>query len=212
MSSLSIGSTGDSVVALQRALIAKGLLSGSADGRFGPKTLAAVEQFQRQSGLTTDGKVGPQTAARLGMQDSFESAGTQGSQSVSGITVTPSMRRFADIARRNAENLDTRGRCAYGVNTSIEKAFGFRNYGNGNEVDDNLPRSKFKQLNISLAEALKIPGLVLTWERTSTTAGQKYGHTAITLGNGRSSASDFVEQNTLGVGGRSGFKVFMPLI
>ncbi len=79
------------------------------------------------------------------------------------------------------------------------------------ELDNNLPRSQFKQLHISLAQALKIPGLILTWEHTSSTLGQRYGHTAITQGNGRSSTSDFVESNTLGAGGRTGLKVFMPL-
>ncbi|HEX8536610.1 MAG TPA: LysM domain-containing protein, partial [Cystobacter sp.] len=74
----------------------------------------------------------------------------------------------------------------------------------------NLPRDKFKQVNMSLAEALKIPGMVLTWEKTSSAAGSKYGHTAITTGDGRSSVSDFIERNTLGAGGRSGLKIFMP--
>ena len=45
---------------------------------------------------------------------------------------------------------------------------------------------------MSLEEAPKIPGLVLTWEKTSSRAGSKYGHTAITTGDGRSSVSDFI--------------------
>lgn len=36
-----------------------------ADGRFGPKTLLAVEAFQSERGLTPDGVVGPQTWAAL---------------------------------------------------------------------------------------------------------------------------------------------------
>ncbi len=127
------------------------------------------------------------------------------------IAVTPTMQRFAQVARATANSMNTRGRCATGVNASIRSTFGVPMWGNGNQVDNNLPRNKFRQVNLSLAEALKVPGLVLTWERTSTRAGQKYGHTAITLGDGRSSASDFVERNTLGTGGRSGFKVFMPI-
>jgi hypothetical protein len=134
--------------------------------------------------------------------------------SVNGVPVTNSMRRFAATAKQTALGMNGyhgRGQCAKGVNRSILKSFGIRNYGNGNQIDNNLPKSKFRQLNISLKDALKIPGLVLTWERTSTPKGKIYGHTAITLGDGKGSASDFVERNTLAAGGRSGFKVFQPI-
>jgi hypothetical protein len=106
----------------------------------------------------------------------------------------------------------SQGLCATGVSRAIVNAMGIKVWGNGNQIDDNLPRSKFKQIHIPLSEALKIPGLVLTWERTSTTLGAKYGHTAITLGDGHSSASDFIENNTLaGNASRSGLKIFMPI-
>ena len=53
---------------------------------------------------------------------------------------------------------------------------------------------------------------MLTWERTSTTLGQRYGHTAITAGDGHTSTSDFIEGNTLaGSSGRSGLRIFMPI-
>jgi len=38
-----------------------------ADGAFGPKTKAAVMEFQRRSGLVADGIVGPRTWERLGI-------------------------------------------------------------------------------------------------------------------------------------------------
>ena len=82
-------------------------------------------------------------------------------------------------------------------------------WGNGNQIDNNLPRNKFRQVNLSLEEALKIPGLVLTWESTSTSLGRIYGHTAITAGDGHTSYSDFIEHYTTN-SGRSGFKVLAP--
>jgi murein L,D-transpeptidase YcbB/YkuD len=41
------------------------ILGIEADGRFGPKTLLAVEQFQSDHGLSPDGIVGPQTWVAL---------------------------------------------------------------------------------------------------------------------------------------------------
>ena len=64
---LTTGSSGDSVRALQRALIAKGItVVGGADGRFGPKTLAAVNEFQRSVGLPVSNTVDEETAIALG--------------------------------------------------------------------------------------------------------------------------------------------------
>jgi Putative peptidoglycan binding domain/D-alanyl-D-alanine carboxypeptidase len=62
------GSKGDAVRLLQQTLktryplYAKNL---TVDGDFGPKTKAAVVEFQRRSGLTADGIVGPKTWAAL---------------------------------------------------------------------------------------------------------------------------------------------------
>lgn len=64
---LTTGSTGDSVRALQEALISKGItVIGGADGRFGPKTLAAVNEFQRSVGLQVTQTVDEATAIALG--------------------------------------------------------------------------------------------------------------------------------------------------
>ncbi len=56
---LRIGDTGPDVVRLQRDL---GI---SADGIFGPQTLAAVKAFQRAHALLVDGQVGPHTWGAL---------------------------------------------------------------------------------------------------------------------------------------------------
>ncbi|SEU38235.1 LysM peptidoglycan-binding domain-containing protein [Stigmatella erecta] len=167
-----------------------------------------------------------------GRTDSFEPAkgggtrgggntgGTKGGGKVEGGAgagapggATPAMRKLANAGRAAAMGMggyNSQGLCATGVSRAIQNAFGFKVWGNGNQIDNNLPRDKFKQVNMPLSEALKIPGLVLTWEKTSSKAGSIYGHTAITTGDGRSSVSDFIERNTLGAGGRSGLKIFMP--
>jgi murein DD-endopeptidase MepM/ murein hydrolase activator NlpD len=107
---------------------------------------------------------------------------------------------------------NSQGLCATGVSRAIQQTYGIKVWGNGNQIDDNLPRNKFKQINIPLSEALKIPGLILTWEHTSTRLGSIYGHTAITAGDGHSSYSDFIENNTLaGNASRSGLKIFAPI-
>lgn len=104
------------------------------------------------------------------------------------------------------------GLCATGVSRAIQRTYGIKVWGNGNQIDNNLPRSRFRQVHMSLAEALRTPGLILTWERTSSRLGSIYGHTAITSGDGRSSYSDFVERNTLAAeSGRSGLKIFAPI-
>jgi peptidoglycan hydrolase-like protein with peptidoglycan-binding domain len=60
------GSTGQQVVNLQYVLNRQGFYSGSLDGIFGPKTKAAVVQFQRHHGLEADGIVGTATLKALG--------------------------------------------------------------------------------------------------------------------------------------------------
>jgi murein DD-endopeptidase MepM/ murein hydrolase activator NlpD len=55
-----------SVAALQVALRAKGLYSGTVDGFAGPATRAAVRAFQRRAGIASDGIAGPQTLRALG--------------------------------------------------------------------------------------------------------------------------------------------------
>lgn len=62
---LSEGSTGDDVKALQILLTGMGCNCGNADGIFGAKTLAAVKKFQDMCGLVADGVVGILTWSKL---------------------------------------------------------------------------------------------------------------------------------------------------
>jgi putative chitinase len=68
MAVLREGSTGDQVIELQTRLKELGFDPGVVDGDFGPKTTAAVRDFQRSKGLEDDGVVGPQTLAALQLE------------------------------------------------------------------------------------------------------------------------------------------------
>lgn len=50
---------------IQRALKNAGFDVGTIDGKIGPRTKKAIEDFQRSKGLKVDGKVGPMTWAEL---------------------------------------------------------------------------------------------------------------------------------------------------
>ena len=64
---LSVGSSGEAVKALQRALISKGIvLRGGVDGIFGPMTLAAVHEFQISIGMDPTNVVDEATAIAVG--------------------------------------------------------------------------------------------------------------------------------------------------
>ncbi|MCB9641621.1 MAG: peptidoglycan-binding protein [Myxococcales bacterium] len=59
------GAKGANVTKLQQRLKELGYDPGPIDGSFGPKTDAAVKAFQRKSGLSQDGVVGPKTWSAL---------------------------------------------------------------------------------------------------------------------------------------------------
>ncbi len=75
------GSQGPLVKTVQQKLKNWGYYDGSVDGIFGSGTEKAVKYFQSKNGLTSDGIIGPATAAKLGIQ--LESSGSSGSSSPS---------------------------------------------------------------------------------------------------------------------------------
>lgn len=50
---------------VQIALKNAGFYTGAVDGKIGPKTKKAIQEFQKAKGLKVDGKVGPMTWAEL---------------------------------------------------------------------------------------------------------------------------------------------------
>jgi len=62
---MGIGSKGSSVVALQNFLVNKGYLTGTVDGKFGPKTKAGVIKYQKVNKISPTGFVGPLTFASI---------------------------------------------------------------------------------------------------------------------------------------------------
>lgn len=64
-SGLKLGSTGDSVTALQTNLTTLGFYYGDITGRFGSLTQQAVKKFQKSRGMTQDGVAGAKTIAAI---------------------------------------------------------------------------------------------------------------------------------------------------
>jgi hypothetical protein len=88
---LSTGSSGSAVSALQAALGIR------QTGRFTAATTRAVLRFQRRSGLTVDGIVGPQTAAALGLPSAVKPAGAGAASA--GAASAPAGNAAATLAR-----------------------------------------------------------------------------------------------------------------
>lgn len=72
------GSSGETVVTLQKKLIRWGYLDGDADGIWGRRTTAALRRFQSANGLRVDGIAGEETLAALGIfEGQSASSGSQ---------------------------------------------------------------------------------------------------------------------------------------
>jgi peptidoglycan hydrolase-like protein with peptidoglycan-binding domain len=67
-SDMKSGAMGKQVKAVQQALKDKGHDPGDVDGRMGPKTQAALRDFQQKEGLKTTGRADAETMAKLGVE------------------------------------------------------------------------------------------------------------------------------------------------
>ena len=70
-----IGSRGNEVSSIQKALKNRGYYTGAIDGIYGTGTKNAVINFQRDNGLSADGIAGKRTLAALGISGSDNSYG-----------------------------------------------------------------------------------------------------------------------------------------
>ena len=87
------GDSGSAVKALQQRLVQLGYLS-AADGIYGPKTVNAVADFQRNNGLTADGIAGTMTLNRLSSSSAVPASGIAGLPSTNTANNTSSNTSF----------------------------------------------------------------------------------------------------------------------
>ena len=73
---------------IQTALKVAGLYNGNIDGKIGPATKRAIEQFQTQNSLKADGKVGPKTWAALERYLNGSSSSDSGNASTGTTSTT----------------------------------------------------------------------------------------------------------------------------
>ena len=73
---------------IQTALKAAGIYNGAIDGKIGPATKRAIEQFQTSNNLKADGKVGPKTWAALERYLNGSSSSDSGNASTGTTSTT----------------------------------------------------------------------------------------------------------------------------
>ena len=98
------GSAGGEILDIQIKLDALGYDVGGNDGIFGPRTEAAVREFQRANGLDVDGVIGPQTHRALDNPQNPWEAIDAGSLDPM-VRSTPAVRTTNDYAAADAGSL-----------------------------------------------------------------------------------------------------------
>lgn len=231
---LKSGSKGADVAAMQKSLNEKTGGNIKVDGKFGKETRAAVEKFQQQSGLKTDGLAGDNTReALMGHAPKQPQAQTPGgnqpsdaakapgkvegpaqssaTQKVDPKSSTPSGfgDKLAKDARRIAESgVAGSGRnCKRGVRMALEKQ-GMKLDGvSAYMAAGQLAKNKnFQEAKGLSRQDLKDlpPGATVVWNKGP---GHPHGHISIAQGNGRE-ASDVMRNQITNY--PSSYRVFMP--
>lgn len=222
------GMGGPEVMDLQRRLNAQGANPPLAvDGKFGPKTEAALKAFQSANGIQQTGALGRQTLGafdgsprRIPADAPPQTGTTGGPDAVSGQNLqgTAFGNQVAAAAERSARQLNSVGRCALGVNNALT-SLGIQGRGHAYQKAEQLERNpRFREVNIPAGDLSRLPaGAVVVWGRSG---AKPYGHVSVALGDGRE-ASDHIQRQI--TGGRYGtdfgngpdpqgrqFRVFLP--
>lgn len=107
---LEVGSSGADVKKVQQKLIDWGYLNGTADGKYGAKTQAAVQAFQRKNGLSADGRVGARTAAAMGV--TLSGSASSGSTATSASIISADHRLLSKLVYAEARGESYKGQVA----------------------------------------------------------------------------------------------------
>lgn len=118
MANLRKGSRGDEVKELQTLLNSSGNYGLREDGVFGDKTLAAVRDYQKRNGLTTDGIAGANTLGKL-RGNSSPSTSTNPAATSPGATAgatAPAQKSYADQVNEALQQILNRQPLNYNYN------------------------------------------------------------------------------------------------
>lgn len=114
MANLRKGSRGDEVKELQTLLNSSGNYGLREDGVFGDKTLAAVRDYQKRNGLTTDGIAGANTLGKL-RGNSTPGTSTNPAATSPGATA-PAQKSYADQVNEALQQILNRQPLNYNYN------------------------------------------------------------------------------------------------
>ena len=203
------GMGGESVADLQRRLNSMGAKL-DVDGKFGPRTEAALKAFQQSNGVQQTGVLGRQTfgalenpkAQRVAPESNSETTPTTTTApptSAGNLTGSAFGQQVAAAAERSARSLNSVGACALGVNNALT-SLGVPGRGHAFQKAEQLARNpRFREVNVSGGDLRNLPaGAVVVWGRSG---AKPYGHVSVALGGGREASDHLQNQIT---GGRYG--------
>jgi peptidoglycan hydrolase-like protein with peptidoglycan-binding domain len=166
------GDTGAAVRSLQRRLAAAGFDPGTVDGKFGPRTQAAVEAYQRRAGLEVTGRADLATAtALLNEPPAAVPAGANGRLPDAALAGVGDGERMATGAAAAFNRMDAAAREAgidlrvnSGYRTHAEQAELYERYRNGTGNLAAAPGRSTHGLGLSADISVRDPA-TLRWLR-----------------------------------------------